>query len=122
MPVGLLRAWIDTLSLSPQETAIAAHILREAGFGQALIDMGEAGDAARTHHSAYHVLRRQDISDAELHTLHQLARLDLHADGRPLLRHVTEWSAWHEAAFNARDLPVWEKTFNFPSVRLASKA
>ena len=64
--------------------------------------MGEAGDAARTHHSAYHVLRRQDISDAELHTLHQLARLDLHADGRPLLRHVTEWSAWHEAAFNAR--------------------
>ena len=24
------------------------------------------------------------------------------------------------AAFNARDLPAWEKTFNFPSVRLAS--
>ena len=23
-------------------------------------------------------------------------------------------------AFNARDLPAWEKTFNFPSVRLAS--
>ncbi len=30
MPVGLLRAWVDTLQLSPQETAIAAHILREA--------------------------------------------------------------------------------------------
>ena len=24
------------------------------------------------------------------------------------------------AAFNARDIPAWEKTFNFPSVRLAS--
>jgi len=24
------------------------------------------------------------------------------------------------SAFNARDLPAWEKTFNFPSVRLAS--
>lgn len=24
------------------------------------------------------------------------------------------------AAFNARDLPAWEATFNFPSVRLAS--
>jgi hypothetical protein len=23
-------------------------------------------------------------------------------------------------AFNARDLPAWEKTFNFPSIRLAS--
>jgi excinuclease ABC subunit A len=30
MPVGLLRAWIDTLQLSTQESAIAAHILREA--------------------------------------------------------------------------------------------
>ena len=24
------------------------------------------------------------------------------------------------AAFNARDIPAWQKTFNFPSVRLAS--
>ena len=24
-------------------------------------------------------------------------------------------------AFNARDIPAWEKTFNFPSVRLASQ-
>ncbi|MHB1298338.1 MAG: excinuclease ABC subunit UvrA [Gemmatimonadaceae bacterium] len=30
MPVGQLRPWIDTLSLTEQETAIAAHILREA--------------------------------------------------------------------------------------------
>lgn len=30
MPVGLLRGWVDSLSLSEQETAIAAHILREA--------------------------------------------------------------------------------------------
>ena len=30
MPVGQLRPWVDTLSLTEQETAIAAHILREA--------------------------------------------------------------------------------------------
>ncbi len=30
MPVGLLKPWADSLTLSPQETAIAAHILREA--------------------------------------------------------------------------------------------
>ena len=30
MPVGTLRPWVDTLELSPQERAIAAHILREA--------------------------------------------------------------------------------------------
>ncbi len=30
MPVGLLRGWVDSLSLSEQETTIAAHILREA--------------------------------------------------------------------------------------------
>ena len=30
MPVGLLRPWADSLALGPQETAIAAHILREA--------------------------------------------------------------------------------------------
>ncbi len=30
MPVGLLRGWVDSLALSEQETAIAAHILREA--------------------------------------------------------------------------------------------
>ncbi len=26
------------------------------------------------------------------------------------------------AAFNARDIDAWQKTFNFPSVRLASNA
>ena len=30
MPVGVLRGWVDSLTLSEQETAIAAHILREA--------------------------------------------------------------------------------------------
>jgi excinuclease ABC subunit A len=30
LPVGLLKPWIDSLDLRPQEAAIAAHILREA--------------------------------------------------------------------------------------------
>jgi excinuclease ABC subunit A len=30
MPVSVLRGWVDSLTLSEQETAIAAHILREA--------------------------------------------------------------------------------------------
>ncbi|NDH54306.1 MAG: excinuclease ABC subunit UvrA, partial [Betaproteobacteria bacterium] len=30
MPVDLLRAWVDALALTPNEMAIASHILREA--------------------------------------------------------------------------------------------
>ena len=41
MPVDLLRAWLDTLQLSESETAIAAHILREArGRMRFLCDVG----------------------------------------------------------------------------------
>ncbi len=41
MPVGLLKPWADSLVLSPQETAIAAHILREArGRISFLCDVG----------------------------------------------------------------------------------
>ena len=41
MPVGLLKPWADSLVLSPQETEIAAHILREArGRISFLCDVG----------------------------------------------------------------------------------
>src|ERR1039457_5238235 len=30
MPVDLLRSWLDTLTLTQQELAIASHIMREA--------------------------------------------------------------------------------------------
>jgi excinuclease ABC subunit A len=30
MPVGLLRAWVESLALTPHDAAVAAHILREA--------------------------------------------------------------------------------------------
>src|SRR5690606_23468905 len=66
------------------------------------LDMGDAANAPHADQTGYHVLLKQDISDDEQRTLHQLARLHLHADGRPLLRHIADWSAWHEAALDAR--------------------
>jgi cyclic beta-1,2-glucan synthetase len=49
-----------------------------------------------------HVLRGDEISADELSTLQALARVHLHADGRPLQHHVQEWATLHEQAFEER--------------------
>ncbi len=55
--------------------------------------------AART---ALHSLRADELSADELSTLRGLARVQLRADGRPLLHHVQAWAALHEAAWVRR--------------------
>lgn len=50
-----------------------------------------------------HLWQSDDLSDAERSALAQLARVRLHADGRPLAHHVAELVAWHEAAQAERD-------------------
>lgn len=52
--------------------------------------------------TAFHLLRAEALSAAELATLQQLARVQFHADGRPLLQQVTAWSALHEVARERR--------------------
>jgi cyclic beta-1,2-glucan synthetase len=54
--------------------------------------------------TGFHVLRADDLSNAELSTLHALARVRLHADGRPLMHHVQAWMNLHEKAFEERNL------------------
>ncbi len=49
-----------------------------------------------------HLLRAADLTHPELNTLHSLARVVLHADGRPLAHHVTEWIRLHELAMERR--------------------
>ena len=61
---------------------------------------------AHTHPetTGFYVLRADDLSNAELSTLNALARVRLHADGRPLTHHVKEWMNLHEKAFEERHL------------------
>ena len=57
------------------------------------------GSAACT---SMYVLRMDDLSGDEFSTLKCLARVTLHADGRPLLHHLQEWNSLHELAFEQR--------------------
>jgi cyclic beta-1,2-glucan synthetase len=52
--------------------------------------------------TALHLLRTPELSADELSTLRLLACLHLHADGRPLVHHLNEWIALHEATRKAR--------------------
>jgi cyclic beta-1,2-glucan synthetase len=59
---------------------------------------GDHGGAVTT----FHALRADELSAAELATLAALARVRLHADGRPLRQHVHEWLGAHEQALDER--------------------
>ncbi len=49
------------------------------------------------------LLHDSDLTTAEQSTLGLLARVRLHADGRPLTQHVADLVAWHDAAQAQRD-------------------
>jgi cyclic beta-1,2-glucan synthetase len=62
-----------------------------------------ASDAVTsTTPTALHLLRALELSSDEMHTLHTLARLHIHADGRPLTHHLQEWVARHDSARQER--------------------
>ena len=48
------------------------------------------------------LLRADELTGADLSTLQALARVHIHADGRPLLHHVQEWIEAHDAALQTR--------------------
>ena len=58
-----------------------------------------AAQAGRGHAPASSCCAPTSSRADELGTLQGLARVRLHADGRPLLHHVQEWIALHEQAF-----------------------
>jgi len=62
-------------------------------------DSAAKGGLATT---GFHALRANELSSDDLSTLHSLASVRFHADGRPLLHHVQEWIALHERDFDER--------------------
>jgi len=62
-----------------------------------------ASGAAPAQAGTMHVWQAGDLSPAERAGLAMLARVRLHADGRPLAEHVAQLTAWHDAALAERD-------------------
>ncbi|MCV2356457.1 carbohydrate-binding protein [Paucibacter sp. B2R-40] len=62
----------------------------------------QAGESAAQGLCGLHVLRADELTDAELSSLRTLACLRLHADGRPLPHHIADWLEQHEQALDAR--------------------
>ena len=64
--------------------------------------IADCGGESVANRANLHVLRANELTLAELNTLHMLARVRLVADGRPFAHHVHEWVELHEQAFAQR--------------------
>ena len=102
-----LRVWswggiaCDLVILNAEPVSYLMALQREIA---ALRDAHTASSAAQpgVPCTALHVLRASELSGDERSTLQRLARLKVNADGRPLVRHVRDWIALHEEAFERR--------------------
>jgi cyclic beta-1,2-glucan synthetase len=115
--LGLLRSLAQGLSLwswggvacdlvvvNAEPASYSMALQREI---TALRESHQAENVAQAHSSApartgFYVLRADEVSSGELSTLRAHARVRFHADGRPLVHHVQEWTAMHEQAFELR--------------------
>ena len=66
--------------------------------------------------AGFFLLRADELSADELSTLRRLARVRLHADGRPLAHHVQEWREEHAAAFIERASVAHQVVATLPAV------
>ncbi len=100
-----LWAWggvaCDLVVIDSEPVSYAHELQRELA---ALRDRHDADAAARggPSLSGWHLLRADDLSADELHTLQGLARVQLLADGRSLAHHLDEWAGLHEASRQQR--------------------
>ncbi|PIQ50717.1 MAG: carbohydrate-binding protein [Comamonadaceae bacterium CG12_big_fil_rev_8_21_14_0_65_59_15] len=62
----------------------------------------DCGGGAGPASTGYYLIQVDELSSAELSTLHSLARVLLHADARPLAFHVQELKRLHELALQQR--------------------
>ncbi|MBL8348322.1 MAG: carbohydrate-binding protein [Rubrivivax sp.] len=88
------RSYMMTL----QHELLALRERHAASVGSAA---GSGAAPARV--GTMHVWQSSDLSPAERAGLALLARVRLHADGRPLAEHVAQLTAWHDAALAERD-------------------
>ena len=113
--LGLLRslaqalslwAWggvaCDLVVLNAEPASYQMPVQREVAV---LRDRHVADSAAQAGPAVtgFYLLRANELSRDELSTLQVLARVSLHADGRPLLQHVQDWIALHEQALEQRN-------------------
>lgn len=108
--LGLLRALAQALRLWSWGGVACDLVVVNAEVASYQMTLQRDVAALREQHAAtaqhggteLHLLRADELSADELATLHNLARVRLTADGRPLAHHVQEWCEWHEQAFEAR--------------------
>ena len=84
----------DLVVVNAEPASYLMDLQRELG---ALRDRHDADAAARGTQAAsgWHLLRADDLSAQDLATLEGVARLSLHADGRPLAHHLNDWAQRH---------------------------
>ncbi len=115
--LGLLRSLAQGLSLwswggvpcdlvvvNAEPASYSMALQREI---TALRESHQADNAAQAHSGApsrtgFYVLRVDEISSGELSTLRAHARVRFHADGRPLVQHLQEWTSMHGQALARR--------------------
>ncbi|QPF74049.1 carbohydrate-binding protein [Roseateles sp. DAIF2] len=98
-----LRLWAwggvacDLVVLNAEPASYQMSLQRE------LAALRERHQADAPEATAFVVLDASSLDASELETLHRLARLHFHADGRPFLRQVQAWTDWHEQALERRE-------------------
>jgi cyclic beta-1,2-glucan synthetase len=112
--LGLLRALAQALSLWSWSRLACDLVVVNTEPTSYLMPLQHELAALRDRHSAdcganegapstgFFLIQAHELSHAELSTLHSLARVLLHADGRPLAFHVHELNRQHEQALMAR--------------------
>jgi cyclic beta-1,2-glucan synthetase len=91
----------DMVVINAEPTSYLMALHREVAVlhDRHIADCGESGGQAST---GFYLLSSEELSIGELSTLHSLARVVLHADGRPLAFHVQELNRLHEQAQELR--------------------
>jgi len=112
--LGLIRSLVQSLGLWLWGNVACDLVVINAEPASYLMTLDHDIAALRDRHVAdinakagvsatrLHLLRADDLSHAELNTLHSLARVVLRADGRPLIHHVQDWLHLQEVAFARR--------------------
>ena len=116
-----LRVWsfsgvaCDLVVVNAEPASYLMALQREIG---ALRERHAAEASAQPGGSVagFFLLRADELSADELSTLRLLARVRLHADGRPLAHHVQEWLEDHEAAIDERSSVAHEAVATVPAV------
>jgi cyclic beta-1,2-glucan synthetase len=92
----------DLVVVNAEPASYLMGVQRELGALRDRHDLDAGARRPGQAPSGWHLLRADDLSSAELATLHGVARLSLQADGRPLVRHLDDWARLHALAQRGR--------------------